>query len=166
MHTVYRFKIHLLTLLIWWVAPEFPIIFISLFTILLEEKKIKCISIGSQYNDIVFWRSLFETAIMDLFFRSILMMKSMAWCTLKYPLIWIMTGDCLGFINLEAGVIIYLWEQWKQFSQGREYREPSEYFCKGRRLKNKCCTFHRGWKEQVWGIPEIRGQSCKLYNTV
>ena len=102
------FWIHLLTLLIWWVAPEFPIIFISLFTILLEEKKIKCVSIGSQYNDIAFWRFLFETAIMDLFFRSILMMKSMAWCTLKYPLIWIMTGDCLGFINLEAGIIIFV----------------------------------------------------------
>ena len=81
-----------------------------------RRKKIKCVSIGSQYNDIAFWWFLFETAIMDLFFRSILMMKSMAWCTLKYPLIWIMTGDCLGFINLKAGFIIYLWEQWRRFS--------------------------------------------------
>ena len=78
-------------------------------------KKFKCVSTGSQYNDRAFWRFLFETAIMDLFFRSILMMNNIAWCTLKYPLIWIMTGDCLGFINLEAGFIIYLYVQWKRF---------------------------------------------------
>ena len=79
-------------------------------------KKLKCVSTGSQYNDRAFWRFIFETAIMDLFFRSILMMNNIAWCTLKYPLIWIMTGDCLGFINLEAGFIIYLSIQWKRFS--------------------------------------------------
>ena len=78
-------------------------------------KKLKCVSTGSQYNDRAFWRFIFETAIMDLFFRSILMMNNIAWCILKYPLIWIMTGDCLGFINLEAGFIIYLYVQWKRF---------------------------------------------------